>query len=178
MPIHASQPEVRLPQPTPRQQAANKASWNASRPDADADFFTVGYAGRTGDEVAQILLQAGVRTLVDIRFNPVSMYRPDFGRTKLQHDMSLHQVGYVHAPQLGVPREVRLQAAHEQNVEQIWSWYDEHVASRFFEYNLDHFFNALEHPAAFMCVEVDPTSCHRHRLALQLERLGLRSHDL
>ena len=44
--------------------------------------------------------------------------------------------------------------------------------------NLHHFLNSVDHPAALMCVETDPTECHRHRLCIALEGLGLRGFDL
>ena len=39
-------------------------------------------------------------------------------------------------------------------------------------------FGVADHPVAFMCVELDPTACHRHRLSLALEEQGLRGFDL
>jgi hypothetical protein len=59
----------------------------------------------------------------------------------------------------------------------IWDWYDAEIVSRFFDRNL-HWFLNLEHPVAMMCVECDPTECHRHRIFLALKKKGLRGYDL
>lgn len=72
-----------------------------------------------------------------------------------------------------MPCEVRVQAIETGTREAIWSWYDENVT-----FSLDSFFNVADHPIALLCVEIDPTSCHRHRLALSLERSGLHGYDL
>ena len=77
----------------------------------------------------------------------------------------------------GVPRDVRAKAIDSGTRETIWDWYDECVVGKCFHGNLHRFLN-LEHPVAMMCVECDPTECHRHRLFLALERQGLRGFDL
>ena len=40
-------------------------------------FFTIGYAGRSLEEILDALTVNEVGTLVDIRQVPVSMYRPE-----------------------------------------------------------------------------------------------------
>jgi hypothetical protein len=40
------------------------------------------------------------------------------------------------------------------------------------------FMNGFEHPVALMCTEIDPHECHRHRLSLALEGMGLNGFDL
>ncbi|MGH9782802.1 MAG: DUF488 family protein, partial [Terriglobia bacterium] len=66
-----------------KQQIANKAGWNESRSPQQADFFTFGYSGRKIEEILELLKQFGVRTLVDIRQNAVSMYRPELSKVNL-----------------------------------------------------------------------------------------------
>jgi hypothetical protein len=41
-----------------------------------------------------------------------------------------------------------------------------------------HRFLNLDHPVAMMCVECDPTECHRHRIFMALENQGLRGFDI
>ena len=143
-----------------------------------ADFFTIGYTGRKTDDFLDALVSAGVRTLIDIRQNPVSMYRPDLSKGNLSVLLQSRDVQYVHFPELGVPRDIRAQAVEAGTREIIWQWYDEHVVRPYIGINLHHFLNSVDHPAALMCVETDPTECHRHRLCIALEGLGLRGFDL
>jgi hypothetical protein len=106
------------------------------------------------------------------------MYRPEFSKSNLRNAMAEHGVIYDHRPQFGVPRDIRSKAIGSGNREVIWDWYDEHVAEAYIGQNLHRFFNTMEHPVALMCSEFDPLECHRHRLCLSLEKLGLRGFDL
>jgi uncharacterized protein (DUF488 family) len=161
----------------PKQQRLNRIEWNAQRSLADADFFTIGYSGRTTTEFLDALDCAEVATLVDVRANPVSLYKPDFSRSNLSRLLADRDISYVHRPELGVPRDVRGLAVVQATLKLVWDWYEESVA-RPFAANLDWFVNGLEHPVALMCTEVDPQSCHRHVLTLALEAKRLRGYEL
>ncbi|SRR6266567_1263327 len=171
---------LELPSLPPKRQFENKAVWNSWRSKENADFFTIGYSGRKTEEIVSALIESGVRTLVDIRQNPVSMFRPELSKSNLARLLEENGISYVHLPQLGVPRDIRAMAIDSGNRDVIWSWYDENVLEPFFGFgrNLHYFLNCAEHPVALMCTEIDPHECHRHRLSLRLEQLGLRGFDL
>lgn len=169
---------LNLPSGSAKQQVANRAAWNEVRRSDEADFFTLGYTGRKTEEVLDALVGAGVRTLIDIRQNPISMYRPDLSKSNWQRALEKRGITYVHAPELGVPRDIRAKAIATGTRDVIWKWYDEHVVEPYVGRNLHHFLNSVEHPVAMMCTETDPTECHRHRLAVVLEQHGLRGFDL
>lgn len=169
-----------LPSVPPKQQLENKAIWNSERSKEQADFFTIGYSGRKTEEIISALISSGVRTLVDIRQNPVSMFRPELSKSNLARLLEEHGIAYAHLPQLGVPRDIRAMAIDSGTREVIWNWYDENVIEPFlgFGRNLHYFLNSVEHPVALMCTEIDPQECHRHRLSLALERSGMKGFDL
>ena len=167
-----------LPSASPKRQGENKERWNSAREQDAADFFTLGYTGRKLDALGETLLAAGVRTLIDIRQNAVSMYRPELSKANLAAEMARLGIAYVHLPELGVPRDIRAKAIAAGTRDVIWTWYDEHVAQPYAGNNLHRFLNAVEHPVAMMCAELDPTECHRHRLCVALERRGLKGFDL
>ena len=169
-----------LPLPTDpiHVQLKNKVAWNTDRSKEDADFYTVSYAGRTIEDVLQALQSANVATVLDIRHSPVSMYKPEFSKHNLRRRLEANGLHYLHLPDLGIPREIRGLAIGRPNRDDLWAWYDRHVVERFIGGNLHRFLNCVEHPVALLCVEMDPTSCHRHRLGLALERHRLRSFDL
>jgi uncharacterized protein (DUF488 family) len=169
--------ELKLPTDPIAVQTSNKCEWNAIRSIDAADFYTVGYAGRTINDFIAVLQSAGVSTVIDVRQFAVSMYKPDFSKRNLQASLRSVEIDYLHIPEWGVPREVRSLAQGEPGRERIWAWYDSNVADDF-RRNLHRFFNAAEHPVALLCVELDPTACHRHRLALALEQSGLCGYDL
>lgn len=169
---------LNLPSASPKQQLDNRYIWNDGRTAHIADFFTIGYTGRKTEEIIATLKQNGVRTLVDIRQNPVSMYRPEMSKANLAQLLEEHGLQYGHLPQLGVPRDIRAKAIDAGTRNVIWEWYDRHVISSFLGRNLHLFLNSFEHPVALMCVEVDPRECHRHRLFMRLEEMGLRGFEL
>ena len=154
---------LKLPSATPKKQAENKLFWNHARSPETADFFTIGYTGRSLEAILGTLIEAGVRTLLDIRENPVSMYRPELSKTNLQRIIGERGLQYFHLPHLGVPRDVRAKAVTTGSRQTIWDWYDQYVVELYLRRNLHWFLNSVEHPAALMCVEMDPTECHRHR---------------
>jgi uncharacterized protein (DUF488 family) len=168
--------ELKLRADPVRVQQTKKAAWNKARSEEDADFYTAGYSGRSMSDFIEALLSAGVSTVIDVRENPVSMYKPEFSKRNLEASLAAVGIEYVHERSLGVPRDIRSRAV-EGDRDAIWEWYDSEVVDSFCT-NLDTFFNMANHPVALLCTELDPTSCHRHRLALALERNGLRGYDL
>jgi uncharacterized protein (DUF488 family) len=169
---------LNLPTGSVKQQIESKGFWNDCRSAELADFFTVGYTGRKTDEMVAVLIQNEVRTIVDIRRNPVSMYRPELSKRNIAQLLEQNGITYVHCPELGVPRDIRAKAIETGTREIIWDWYDENVVEPFLGRNLHFFFNAFVHPIALMCTELDPQECHRHRIALALEQMGMRGFDL
>jgi uncharacterized protein (DUF488 family) len=171
------QNRLKLPSAPAKLQTERRLLWNDARSVEEADFFTIGYTGRTIDDLLGVLSARSVRTMVDIRHNPVSMYRPELSKSNLRRLVEERGLHYVHLPELGVPRDIRVRAIETGSRDAIWEWYDAHVVTRYTR-NLHRFFNALEHPIAFMCVEIDPAECHRHRLFVALEERGLRGFEL
>lgn len=168
---------MKLPSRNARQKAESKALWNEARCAQHADFFTVGYEGRKTDEMIEAMVGAGVRTVMDIRYSPISMYRPDLSKTNFQRRVEDAGMMYMHSPECGVPKDIRAKSIATGTRDTIWEWYDSYVVTRFFEHNL-HWFMNQEHPVAMMCMEHDPEECHRHRIFMALEKNGLRGFDL
>ncbi|MCH8007932.1 MAG: DUF488 domain-containing protein [Chloroflexi bacterium] len=169
---------IELPTNPKKVQQLNKACWNDGRTVQGANFFTFGYSGRSTDEIFEAVRQAGVSTVVDIRFTPLSMYRPDFSKRNLERIVKSHGLDYLHLRWLGVPREIRARAAEAGDLKVIWDWYDDEVVASFLGRNLNRFFKLASHPLALMCTETDPNACHRHRLFLALEDRGMQGFDL
>ncbi len=167
-----------LPTLPVKRQLENKLRWNEERSVDRANFFTIGYSGRKTEDLIATLVANDVRTLVDIRQNPVSMYRPELSKNNLARLVAENGMNYAHFPQLGVPRDIRAKAIESGTREVIWEWYDRYVISPFLGKNLHYFLNCVEHPVALMCTEIDPQECHRHRLSLALEQMGMAGFDL
>ena len=138
-------------------------------------FFTLGYSGRDIDQFLNVLKKAKVKTLLDIRRVPHSMYKPDFNKKNLNDVLSKNDIKYVHLPELGVPKEIMAKLGKSGDWGWGAKWYDENIISRLGDL-VD--FETFSSPIALMCVELDPTKCHRHRIAIALEEQGWNGIDL
>ena len=169
---------LKLPEKTKAEQKQGKISWNSEHCTSEPDFYTIGYSGKEINEFISVVKEAGIATLIDIRFLPVSRFKPEFSKNNLKRSLETNGIIYIHRPEWGVPRDVRAFSIGKKTRDDIWNWYDTYVLPNVIKKNLDEFFNSMEHPIALMCVEHDPTECHRHRLFLGLERIGLTGYDL
>lgn len=172
----ATNHRLNLPGAPLKVQIASKAAWNRLRSPAHANFFTFGYSGRKTLEIVEALREHGVRTVVDVRQNAISMYRPELSKRNLRELLAIHGIQYAHAPEYGVPREIRAKAVESGTRDTIWEWYDAQVVPS--GEALRKFVRQFEQPVALMCTEIDPCECHRHRLSVALESVGLRGFDL
>lgn len=170
-----TRPRIELPTEPFETQVFNKAIWNLERV-GKFDFYTIGYEKKTLEQFVWLLKKAGVHTLVDVRAVPRSMYREEFNKENLSKELGSRGFKYRHFAELGVPREIREKLAESGDFELYNKWYDEHILTKGLLDSED--FRTLEYPIAIMCTEFDPTKCHRHRIALVLERRGLRGIDL
>lgn len=169
---------LELPEEPISEQLKNKVLWNIQHSSIEADFYTIGYAGREIGQFLDIIEAAEVRTVIDVRHTPISPHKPSFSRENLNGALNGRGVNYVHCSDLGVPRDVREQAEQSGSRAEIWSWYEAGVLGLWREHRLGELMKDQEEPIAFLCVEADPTACHRHLLFLALEEAGLRGFDL
>ena len=167
-----------LPEPPESVQRYNKEIWNLKHLPVVADFYTIGYSGRDIEQFLGLLKVVRVSTLVDIRHTPVSQYKPDFSRENLKSFLSQNAIEYIHKPEWGVPSEVRSKSVGQDTRDAIWDWYDSNVIPGISNGEFVEFREWAKPPLAFMCVESDPTACHRHRLFMALEETGIRGFDL
>lgn len=166
-------PRIELPTEPIEVQIFNKTMWNLERV-GDFDFYTIGYEKKTIEQFLKLIEAKKIGTLVDVRKNPVSQYKPEFNKESLEETLSKNGIRYVHYPELGVPSEIRRELGETGDYDWFFKQYDENVVPKLDEVD----FQTLNYPIAIMCVELDPTKCHRHRIALALEETGLRGYDL
>lgn len=69
-------------------------------------MFTLGYEKRNVQEFIEILKEANVQTLVDVRETAWS-YKRDFCKTKFKNALSDAGIDYIHLKELGNPKEIR-----------------------------------------------------------------------
>ena len=128
-------------------------------------IVSVGYQGRTVDELAEDLAAQGVEKVIDVRLNAVSR-RPGFSKRALIASLEGHGIAYVHARELGNPRENREGFRQGQpNAVLVY----EHVLDSSRE-RLTELAAQLEgRTVAVLCFEADHSTCHRR---VVIERFG------
>jgi ParB/RepB/Spo0J family partition protein len=161
----------------------NKLMWNLERNTTKYDFYTIGYSGTDIDLFIERLKSKNVKTLIDVRKNAFSLYKEDFSKDNLSQALRLKGISYEHFPEFGVDREERENLETIEDYQKLWKSYDKKVISTlpllegFLDYEGHQ--GDLKGPIAFMCSELDPTKCHRHRIAKAYEDdFGLKSMDL
>ena len=64
-------------------------------------FFTIGHSTRSIDQFADVLSNAEVRLVVDVRSVPRSRTSPQYNKDVLPKSLSKFQIGYEHLAALG-----------------------------------------------------------------------------
>jgi uncharacterized protein (DUF488 family) len=132
-------------------------------------LFTVGYEGRSVDELIALLLGAGVERLVDVRELPLSRRR-GFSKTALGNALGEAGIEYVHVKALGNPKA---------NRERYWAG-DVEGGAAFYRMHLNNGSRSAlvaladslgEDQACLLCFERDHARCHREVIVEQLQLL-------
>lgn len=141
------------------------------------DFYTVGYSQKNVRDVIELLKLGNVSVLIDVRKNPYSLYKPEFNKEKFQKELKTVGIDYIHLPELGISREERDEYYNgTATIDTLFNKYDDVLRNGGLE--------TLEKTVsgrgifAIMCTEVDPTKCHRHKIASALNEKGLIGYDI
>lgn len=136
-------------------------------------LYTVGYEGRSAKELLSRLKDAGVNTLLDVRYRPQSR-KPGLSKTALARICAEYGIRYLHDRQLGTP-------PHLMERVRATSGYDDAVHEEYRGYlagKVEALKAAAEQsvtaPTCLLCYEADPNDCHRKIVAEELAaRTGL-----
>jgi uncharacterized protein (DUF488 family) len=119
-------------------------------------IYTIGYGNRKLEEFVGLLKHFGVDLLVDVRRFPTSKW-PEFVKEKLERWLPAHGISYIHMLKLGGYR----------------GGYEEYTRTKDFRAGIDELIRlAREKCAAIMCVETNPSGCHRRFIAAELKKRG------
>jgi uncharacterized protein (DUF488 family) len=132
-------------------------------------FYTIGYEGISPEAYINLLIQNGVKLLVDVRKNAFSQ---KYGFSKLELASILPHVGieYLHMPELGIESEKRQSLVTDNDYEELFKEYDKTTILKQ-QATLDKLEALLKDKdrVAITCFEADPYHCHRSRIAKALK---------
>jgi uncharacterized protein (DUF488 family) len=135
---------------------------------------TIGHGTRPAHELVDVLLGAGVRTLVDVRRFPSSRRNPQFGRAALEATLAEAGIAYRHAAALGgrltgEPGEERFPCIRVP----AFRSYAARMGTAGWQEALEE---SLAEPApCLLCAETLWLRCHRRLIA---ELLAARGHQV
>ena len=135
----------------------------------DTIFYTIGYEGISPEAYINLLIQNGVRLLIDVRKNAFSQ-KYGFSKSELASILPRVGVEYLHMPELGIESEKRQNLATDKDYEELFKEYDQTTIQRG-QAKLDQLQHLLEEKRriAITCFEADPYHCHRSRVAKALK---------
>jgi uncharacterized protein (DUF488 family) len=131
---------------------------------------TIGYESTAVPEFLRTLRDAGVELLVDVRA-VASSRRAGFAKTALAANLASVGIEYLHLRGLGTPKEGRV-AARAGRHDEMHAIFREHLATDAAQADLAVLADivASGRRACLLCLEADPTHCHRSLVADALAR--------
>lgn len=144
------------------------------RPEGDLRVYTAGYEGRSVDTFLHLLLQAGIRRLIDVRMNPIAR-RYGFHKRTMNRLCGHLGIEYVHVPALGIRSEKRSDLNDLDDYNALFADY-EATTLKEEDAAIDEVVTlAKDKPSVLVCMEADHCYCHRSRLANEVaNRSGLQ----
>jgi uncharacterized protein (DUF488 family) len=141
--------------------------------------FTVGHSTRSSEELLELLGEASVTLVADVRAFPSSRRHPQFNRDALSAWLGESGLRYLHLPGLGGRRDPVPGSRNGAWRERAFQGYADHMASEEFREALGQLeAEARRAPTAIMCAEAVWWRCHRRLIADALVARGWRVEHL
>jgi hypothetical protein len=145
---------------------------------AAACLFTIGYEGSSLDGYVNRLVKNNVKTLVDVRRNPLSR-KYGFSKKTLSDTVRKLGIGYVHFPELGIASERRQGLSTQDDYNRLFNSYERHELKQNGK-TLQDLFNIFlkDKRVAVTCFEANVRMCHRERVAKALSAFPDWKYDI
>jgi len=151
----------------------------AARPAVTAScFFTIGYEGSSFEGYLNRLIKNSVKTLVDVRRNPLSR-KFGFSKRTLSDTVKKLGIGYVHIPELGIASDKRQELNTQADYDRLFSSYEKQELKQNGKALLNLFdIFQKNNRVAITCFEADVCMCHRGRVAKAMSALPGWKYDI
>lgn len=140
---------------------------------------TVGYQGRSPDDLLELLSDAGVTMVIDVRLTPVSR-KPGYSKRSLGGALAEAGIGYRHLPELGNPKDNR--DAFRRGERESRERFLARLATPEAEHALAEVRALMRRGenVALLCFEQDAATCHRRLVSDELAHThpGVRVREL
>jgi uncharacterized protein (DUF488 family) len=132
-------------------------------------LYTAGHSNRELPELIELLVEAGIRTVADVRRFPRSKRHPWFNSNALADALAEAGLSHQHFGELGGMRDAPSKELLPlvSALPEPWPAYAAHARSDEFAQAFGKLLKTAElrHPLAVLCAEKNPEDCHRRLLA-------------
>ncbi len=133
-------------------------------PKAKEAVFTAGYEGLSVDAFLDMLSRNGVKRIVDVRKNPIAR-RYGFHKSTLNRLSGNLGIDYKHVPELGIHSDQRQNLDAQSDRDRLFDRYEATTLASS-QSAIDTVAQyCSEMPSVLVCMEREPCTCHRARLA-------------
>ena len=128
--------------------------------------YTVGHSTRSAEELLQLLGEADIQLVADVRAFASSQRHPQFNRDAMVSWLRDAGIRYVHLPGLGGRRDPVPGSPNRGWRERAFQGYADHMATQEFQETLAELEGrARELPTAILCAEAVWWRCHRRLIS-------------
>jgi uncharacterized protein (DUF488 family) len=141
-------------------------------------FFTIGYEGSSFEGYLNRLIQNNVKTLVDVRRNPLSR-KYGFSKKTLSETVEKLGIEYIHIPLLGISSDQRQELNTQADYDRLFASYEKNELKKN-KAALNQLFEIFKDRkrVAITCFEAHVCMCHRGRVAKALQQLPDWQYDI
>ncbi|MDR0800639.1 MAG: DUF488 domain-containing protein [Endomicrobium sp.] len=127
-------------------------------------LFDIGYEGKSLEAYLNLLIKNNIKTLIDVRKNPISM-KYGFSKNLLTRITSDLGIEYAHLPELGIESEKRQALSSFEDYQNLFSNYEAKTLKQNTK-SIKNIYNIVmkNKKAALTCFEADKNYCHRYRI--------------
>lgn len=134
-------------------------------------LYTIGYEGSSFDGFLNRLIKNNIKTLVDVRRNPLSR-KYGFSKTTLSDTVIKLGMEYLHIPTLGIDSDKRQDLNSQADYDRLFDSYEKHDLKQNKDAVQKLFNTFLDRKrVAITCFEASVNMCHRGRLTKALSEL-------
>lgn len=128
-------------------------------------LFTIGYEGITLETYLNNLIKKGIKALIDVRKNPLSM-KYGFSKNQLKKACESVKIDYYHFPEVGIVSDKRKKLETQNDYDKLFNIYKKENLKKTKEVQKEIFNILLKHKRiALTCFEANICQCHRKPLA-------------
>ena len=130
------------------------------------ELMTIGYEGMKPERFLELLKRCHVDRIVDVRELAISR-RPGYSKAALAAMLAMGEIGYIHLPALGCPRNIR----HGYREDGDWALYTKRFCAYLMikEDEMAKLRGIVERErCCLLCYEADFNFCHRLFVAERL----------